>query len=83
MPYALPHALLDLARPAPCCARITPTRTGDWRAALDRLMGSLRGALRAAAPRPQEPGQLPELDGATMRDLGLSHAAAAWTAREQ
>lgn len=79
----MPPVLSNLARPAPCCAHITPTRTGDWRVVLGRLADSLRDALRAAAQRLQGPERLPRFDAATMRDLGLSHAPASWTAREE
>lgn len=75
------HVLSAFARPTPCCARITPTPTGGWRAALGRLADALRDAWRTAAPRLQEQERLAELDAAAMRDLGLSHAAASWTPR--
>ena len=76
------RALSIIGRHTPCCARVTPTRTSDWRRVLDRLAEGSRGAWRAALQRLRGHERLPEFDAATMRDLGLSHAPASWTARE-
>ncbi len=78
----MPHALTAFTRPAPCCARITPTRTSGWRFALEFAADRLRDALRATARVVQRHERLPEFDAATLRDLGLSHAPASWTPRD-
>ncbi|WP_298828059.1 hypothetical protein [uncultured Piscinibacter sp.] len=75
------QALFAITRSTPCCARITPTRTGDWRSTLRRWAERCRDALHAAGNHLREHEQLPALDAATLRDLGLSHAPAAWTPR--
>ncbi len=76
-------SLTSLIHPAPCCARITPTRTSGWRFALDRFAEALRDARRTAVQRLRGPERLPEFDAATLRDLGLSHAPASWTPHER
>lgn len=73
----------SLIHPAPCCARITPTRTSAWRCALEWSAEALRGAWRAALQCLRGPERLSDLDPATLRDLGLSHAPASWTPHER
>lgn len=68
--------------PAPCCARMTPTRTRHWRSLMGRLGDRLREALDAARQLLQRREPIPEIDAATLRDLGLSHAPASRTPRE-
>lgn len=69
------------ARPAPCCATITPTRTSGLFATLDRFAERVRDAMHALMPRRQTYESLPALDDATLRDLGLSPPPAAWLER--
>lgn len=75
-------ALFSFTHSGPCCARITPTRLTDWRSSSRRLVDRCRDALRQAAQALQRRDRLPELDAATLRDLGLSHAPAAWVPRD-
>lgn len=78
----MPAFLSAFTRPDPCCAQITPTRSKDARAALGRLLERARDAIRACARQLRGPDQLPDLDAATLRDLGLSHIAATWAPRQ-
>lgn len=77
------HPLSSFIHPAPCCARITPTRTSGWRAALDALADRLTDAWRVMARHLQAHERLPEFDAATLRDLGLSHTHASWTPHDR
>ncbi len=79
-------AYFALIRSAPCCAQVTPTVTPGWRSALHALrdLRERLGAARAAtARRVRSLGPTPEMDAATLRDLGLSHRAALPSARER
>lgn len=70
MKLAINPWMLAVARPAHTARPVvTPTRLPGLTAALRRLTLRWQDALRA------EP--LPRLDGATLRDLGLSHAGLA------
>lgn len=60
-------AILSAPRPGTV---VTPTRLPGLAAALRRWFQSLRDGWRAVDP-------VDELDAATLRDIGLSHAAAA------
>lgn len=77
----MPAALSAFMRPATCCAQITPTRTRSLPAALARLLERSLDAVRASVRHARGAERLPALDAATLRDLGLSHASAAWTPR--
>ncbi len=77
----MPALLPVLNRVDPCCAQIIPTRSRGLEAAIERWLARSFDALRTL-PRPTgRPERLPTLDPATLRDLGLSHAAAATTPR--
>ncbi len=65
----------ELARPTPCCAVITPTRSTDLRSRLCRLADRLSDAWQTRmTPRQAAEDAMP-IDAATLRDLGISHAA--------
>ena len=70
-----------LRRVDPCCAQIIPTRSRGLKAALGRWLERSVDALRAPQRQAGGAERLPSLDLATLRDLGLSHAAAARTPR--
>jgi hypothetical protein len=75
--------LSSIIHPAPCCARITPTRTSGFRSALDRVVQGLRDARNGLAQRLPVHERLPDFDAATLRDIGISHAPASWTPHER
>ncbi len=77
----MPAFLPALIRHDPCCAQIIPTRSGGLKAAMGRWLERCLDALRTSPRQPGRPERLPTLDLATLRDLGLSHAAAARTPR--
>lgn len=75
---------LSLFRPEPCCARRTPTRASIWLKAVEILSDHLRSAAAALRRwRLRRTAETLEFDEATLRDLGLSHSAAAGTAHER
>lgn len=68
-------ASLGLARPTPCCAVITPTRSSDIWSQVRRLAEGLREEWRAQMSRRHAADDAMPIDAATLRDLGVSHAA--------
>jgi hypothetical protein len=76
------RALSAYARPTPCGAHVTPTRSNDWRSALRRMVARAFDGVRASVQGNSRHERLPALDAATLRDLGLNHVSAVRTSRE-
>jgi hypothetical protein len=74
---AIPLSLasLGLARPTPCCAVITPTRSSDIWSQLRRLADRLSEAWWTQMPHRQKAEDAMPVDAATLRDLGVNHAS--------
>lgn len=71
-------------RTGPCCAKRTPTRVSTLLKAAEMLSDGLRRAVVAPRRWHLRPAvHWAELDAAVLRDLGLSHSAAACTAHER
>lgn len=68
-------ASLGLVRPTPGCAVITPTRSTGLGSQLWRLIDRLSDAWHTRALARQAAKEAMRVDSATMRDLGVSHAA--------
>jgi hypothetical protein len=73
---ALPRASFGPGRPAPSGAVITPTRSTDPMSVLARTLDRLTDAWQAWPARRQAAQDDMPIDAATLRDLGISHAAA-------
>jgi hypothetical protein len=72
---ALPRVPFGPGRPAPSGAVITPTRSADPMSVLTRALDRLIDAWKARPARhPTADDDMP-VDAATLRDLGVSHAA--------
>lgn len=71
-PLRLP---LGPGRPAPSGAVITPTRSADPVSVLTRALDRLIDAWKARPARRRTPDDDMPIDAATLRDLGVSHAA--------
>lgn len=72
---AWPQAPIGPGRPAPAGAVITPTRSADPVSVLTRALDRLIDAWKAWPARRHAARDDMPIDAATLRDLGISHAA--------